>query len=135
VHFLQQHSKAGVTSDEDISVDDSAEESASAREVEKNEIKPAPASGDKHLRNFMIFSDYDTYREAFALSEHRQPRQKICPITRMPAKYFDPVTRLPYANLQAFRILRETYYTQLEAKGNKDDPEVCYSSRVGNLIS
>jgi hypothetical protein len=50
--------------------------------------------------------------------------QKICPITRLPAKYFDPVTKLPYANLQAFRILREAYYSQLELKGDKSDPEV-----------
>jgi hypothetical protein len=45
-------------------------------------------------------------------------------VTRLPAKYFDPVTRLPYANLQAFRVLREAYYTQLEAKGDRSDPEV-----------
>ena len=47
------------------------------------------------------------------------------PITRLPAKYYDPVTQHPYANLQAFRILRETYYNQLEQKGDKSDPEVC----------
>ena len=42
---------------------------------------------------------------------------KVCPVTRLPAKYFDPVTELPYANLQAFKIIREAYYQQLEAKG------------------
>jgi vacuolar protein sorting-associated protein 72 len=36
------------------------------------------------------------------------------------------VTKLPYANLQAFRILREAYYSQLEIKGDKNDPEVIY---------
>lgn len=43
---------------------------------------------------------------------------------RKPAKYFDPVTQLPYGNLQAFRILRETYYKQLELKGDVNDPEI-----------
>jgi len=33
------------------------------------------------------------------------PAHRICPITRLPAKYFDPVTELPYANLQVFILL------------------------------
>ncbi len=43
---------------------------------------------------------------------------------RLPARYFDPVTQLPYATLQAFRILREAYYQQLEAKGDVTNPEI-----------
>lgn len=77
-----------------------------------------------HERTFLTFSDFDTFRGTFPRRKPRTPQQKVCPITRLPAKYFDPVTRLPYANLQAFRFIRETYYTQLEAKGNKEDPEV-----------
>lgn len=42
----------------------------------------------------------------------------------MKAKYFDPITNLPFSNLQAFRILREAYYQQVEAKGNKNQPEI-----------
>jgi len=38
----------------------------------------------------------------------------ICPITRLPARYFDPVTQQPYYSIQAFKILREAYYVQLE---------------------
>ena len=34
------------------------------------------------------------------------------------------MTQLPYATLQAFRILRETYCKQLELKGDVNDPEV-----------
>ena len=56
--------------------------------------------------------------------------QKICPITRLAAKYFDPVTRHPYANLQAFKILREAYYSQLELKGDKNDPEVNCKAKI-----
>jgi vacuolar protein sorting-associated protein 72 len=48
----------------------------------------------------------------------RIPGVKVCPVTRLPAKYFDPVTKLPYANLQAFKIIREAYYQQLETKGD-----------------
>ena len=75
-------------------------------------------------RTFLTFSDFDSLRSTFPVKKPRQPQQKICPITRLPAKYFDPVTRLPYANLQAFRVLRDHYYQQLEKMGDKSDPEV-----------
>ena len=77
-----------------------------------------------HERTFLTFSDHATFRKAFPVSKRRLIAGKTCPITRLPAKYFDPVTQHPYANLQAFRILRETYYNQLELKGDKTDPEV-----------
>ncbi len=119
-----------------ISVDDSdAEKEKEDEEEDKGSKKPSQE------RTFLTFSDFETFRRAFpkgrrhrqqqqqrqqgpALSSSQPPHAKICPITRLPAKYFDPVTRLPYANLQAFKILREAYYVQLEAKGNKGDPEV-----------
>ena len=75
-------------------------------------------------RTFLTFSDHGSYRDAFPLQQRRLTQNRTCPITRLPAKYFDPVTQHPYANLQAFRILRETYYNQLEQKGDKNDPEV-----------
>lgn len=43
---------------------------------------------------------------------------------RLPARYFDPVTRLPYNSVQAYRILREAYYQQLEDKGDPSCPPV-----------
>ncbi|XP_017847561.1 vacuolar protein sorting-associated protein 72 homolog [Drosophila busckii] len=49
----------------------------------------------------------------------------ICPITRLPARYFDPVTQQPYYSIQAFKILREAYYMQLEQQGAQNDqPEL-----------
>ena len=84
---------------------------------------------EKQERTFLTFSDDDTFRQHFPgqnqKEQTRQPiQQRICPVTRLPAKYFDPVTKLPYANLQAFRTLREAYHTQLELKGDRNDPEV-----------
>lgn len=54
----------------------------------------------------------------------RDFRSTMCPITRLPAKYFDPVTRVPYHNLTAFKIIREAYYQQLEEYGNRENPAV-----------
>ncbi|BFF92474.1 vacuolar protein sorting-associated protein 72 homolog [Drosophila madeirensis] len=54
-----------------------------------------------------------------------KPSSGICPITRLPARYFDPVTQQPYYSIQAFKILREAYYMQLETQsGNSDQPEM-----------
>ena len=67
---------------------------------------------------------FQKLKENFPKSNRRLPAPKICPVTRLPAKYFDPVTELPYANLQAFKIIREAYYQQLETRGDKTDPEI-----------
>lgn len=38
-----------------------------------------------------------------------------CAITGLPAKYRDPVTGLPYANLEAFKIIREQHTPKEQA--------------------
>ncbi|CAH8674368.1 unnamed protein product [Schistosoma rodhaini] len=43
-------------------------------------------------------------------------RLRICPITGLPARYLDPLTLTPYANLAAFRVLRRLYSIHLETK-------------------
>ncbi|CAL8107998.1 unnamed protein product [Calicophoron daubneyi] len=45
-----------------------------------------------------------------------RPRRhvRICPISGLPARYVDPVTLTPYANLAAFRVLRRLYAIHLE---------------------
>lgn len=48
----------------------------------------------------------------------------FCLNFRRPARYIDPVTQLPYSSIDAFRIIREAYYQQLEARGDKSNPAV-----------
>lgn len=79
-----------------ISVDDEDKE-----EEEENREKFKKTGSQ--ARTYLTFSDFDTFRKTFPKIKPKQNPQKICPITRLPAKYFDPVTRLPYASLQAFR--------------------------------
>lgn len=43
-----------------------------------------------------------------------------CP-NRLPAKYLDSMTQLPYKNVQTFRLLREAYYQQLESRTDLND--------------
>lgn len=42
-------------------------------------------------------------------------------IDRLAAKYLDPMTQLPYKNVQTFRLLREAYYQQLEGRTDLND--------------
>ena len=40
----------------------------------------------------------------------------VCPITGKAAKYKDPLTMQPYANKEAFKIIREKYFSKEEEK-------------------
>merc|ERR1719259_637072 len=112
-----------------VEVDDTVGHGTSSIIRQKeNEISKSPAN-KRHERTFVTFSDFETFRDNFPAQSQTGDRtgsrgNRICPITRVPAKYFDPVTQMPYANPQAFRILREAYYSQLELKGDRNDPEV-----------
>jgi vacuolar protein sorting-associated protein 72 len=61
----------------------------------------------KHIRNFIIFSDETTLNENFKKSEQKTSNPKFCVITGLPAKYFDPATQSPYANLYAYKVLKD----------------------------
>ncbi|XP_033096446.1 vacuolar protein sorting-associated protein 72 homolog [Anneissia japonica] len=63
----------------------------------------------KCSRNFITFSDVNTYNEYFTHKKMRSHGKQICPVTRLPAKYLDPITNIPYATIQAFKLIRETY--------------------------
>lgn len=78
-------------------------------------------------RTFITFNNDigdNLFEHYFPKAIKKERRSQICAITRLPARYFDPVTQLPYRNKQAFKILREAYYQQLEDRGNPDNPTV-----------
>lgn len=122
--------------EEDDAVDnDAASTATNTNKIDANS-KSAAATGPRCERTFITF-DNDLDERAFlsyfpsttaaAAQRQRQQRQRIntvCPITRLPARYFDPMTQLPYRNVQAFKILREAYYQQLEGQCNVDKPDV-----------
>ncbi|RZF49195.1 hypothetical protein LSTR_LSTR012460 [Laodelphax striatellus] len=82
-------------------------------------------TGAKCERTFITFSKPEIFERFFPQKDPPKPHvPNYCTITRHPAKYLDPVTQLPYANMHAFRVLREAYYQQLELKGDKSKPEI-----------
>ncbi|XP_017890821.1 vacuolar protein sorting-associated protein 72 homolog [Ceratina calcarata] len=74
-------------------------------------------------RTFITFENEQLFSQAFKKpsTTPRPPMKSLCAITRLPAKYLDPMTHLPYKNVQTFRLLREAYYQQLEARTDIND--------------
>lgn len=89
-------------------------------------------NGPRYERTFITFEN-DVHEKLFdeifkrrsvSSNSGRRERGKICPITKLPARYFDPVTKVPYRSVAAFKIIREAYYRQLEERGNSENPQV-----------
>ncbi|RXN39396.1 vacuolar sorting-associated 72-like protein [Labeo rohita] len=82
-------------------------------------VNPSLPSGPaKCSRTYITFSDDESFQRFFPQSPPpRIPVQEICPVTHKPALYRDPITDIPYANVQAFRIIREAYKKYVAAHG------------------
>ncbi|XP_059474423.1 vacuolar protein sorting-associated protein 72 homolog [Neocloeon triangulifer] len=101
-----------------IDVDDSL---ITVEEIKEQEI----VSNDKKCeRTFITFPDEKSLKKYFPQEKPALKPVKLCPFSRQPARYFDPVVKLPFSNVVSFRILRSTYESKLETIGDKSDPEV-----------
>lgn len=79
-------------------------------------------TGTFYERTFITFENEQLLLETFKRTTPCKPTTKaLCAITRLPAKYLDPMTQLPYKNVQTLRLLREAYYRQLEARTDVTD--------------
>jgi len=73
-------------------------------------ILPNHTAAEKCSRTFITFSDEVVYRQFFP--SHRKlcsVDKSTCPVTGLPAKYFDPLTRIPYATAEAFKVIRQSF--------------------------
>ncbi|CAF1669712.1 unnamed protein product [Adineta ricciae] len=72
-------------------------------------------NSDRCSRTFISFTHLQTYNDTFStLNTSNRRRRRLCPVTGMPAQYFDPLTQMPYASLEAFQILRRIYAEELK---------------------
>ncbi|XP_015603316.1 vacuolar protein sorting-associated protein 72 homolog [Cephus cinctus] len=79
-------------------------------------------TGSFYERTFITFENEQLFNAAFKKSAvPRPPLKALCAITRLPARYLDPITQQPYRNIQTFRLLRDAYYQQLEARTDTND--------------
>ena len=70
----------------------------------------------KQSRNFVTFSDEETLKNIFGIRKADTDMARVpqkCVATGLPAKYFDPLTNCPYANLFAFKKIREIYAAKI----------------------
>lgn len=67
--------------------------------------------------NSISFSNAEIYKKIFE-NFNRKPEtkkeEKVCAVTGNPAKYFDPLTKSFYSNVESFKILRERYFQKEE---------------------
>lgn len=70
----------------------------------------------KQRETYLTFSNNEYYRSIFD-KFNKQPDVKeknVCAITGGPAKYFDPLTKQYYSNIESFKILRERHFQKEE---------------------
>lgn len=69
-----------------------------------------PKEYPKYSRNFVVFSDSTGFPSSyFPTARPKIPKRQFCPVTGLPAKYFDPVTQSPYSTAEAFKLIRSRY--------------------------
>lgn len=76
-------------------------------------------NGEKCSRTFVTFTDERIFKDYFPQKKHKPPVKQYCPVTKKPAKYFDPITQTPYSCLKAFHCIREAYAQQQETGQKK----------------
>ena len=77
------------------------------------------SESDAYSRTLITFTEEDTFHDVFHQEPRAPPVKPICPVTRLPARYFDPVTKTAYANTKAFKVLREAYQRQVDDAENR----------------
>ncbi|CAL9069012.1 SWR1 complex subunit 2-like isoform X1 [Musa acuminata AAA Group] len=62
--------------------------------------------------SYLEFIKGASFQSEICTSSVPYPRKSFCVITGLPAKYRDPKTGLPYATLEAFKLIRERFTKQ-----------------------
>lgn len=89
--------------------------------IVKDQFSKKSSTGAVQSRNFIVFTNEETIEEIFSSKEQQKPKPKKCVITGLPAKYIDPLTKCPYANLFAFKKIRELYASKKSLHHNIND--------------
>lgn len=70
---------------------------------------PAIRYHSKDGENKIIFTQTAVIPQEINCKEGIPPKKNFCVITGKEAKYLDPLTRMPFANLEAFQRIRHLY--------------------------
>ncbi|CAH0583175.1 unnamed protein product [Chrysodeixis includens] len=105
--------------DEEVNIED-----VTAKEEKPSRKKENTRYHERTLLSFENDIKDEAFNACFPKSKPKKRRQMLCAVTKRPARYIDPITKLPYRSVDAFRIIREAYYQQLEARGDRNDPQL-----------
>ncbi|XP_045767674.1 vacuolar protein sorting-associated protein 72 homolog [Maniola jurtina] len=103
--------------DEEISIED-----VSMKEEKQPKVKENVKYYERTLLSFENDIKDEAFNACFPQKKPKRRRELLCAVTKRPARYIDPITKLPYRSVDAFRIIREAYCQQLEARGDRNDP-------------
>ncbi|XP_045487861.1 vacuolar protein sorting-associated protein 72 homolog [Pieris rapae] len=102
------------------------DEEITLNDEKKTENKPKRKNNVTYYERTLLSFENDiknvAFNKCFPQSKPRRKREMLCAVTKRPARYIDPITKLPYRSVDAFRIIREAYYQQLEARGDRSHP-------------
>ncbi|CAH0399242.1 unnamed protein product [Chilo suppressalis] len=122
--ILEKEEKPIKTDVDVIGIDEELDIAKVAKEEKPTKLT---RSNTSYFERTLLSFENDIKDEAFnACFPQKQPRRRrelLCAVTKRPARYIDPITKLPYRSVDAFRIIREAYYQQLEARGDRNDPQ------------
>ncbi|XP_034828648.1 vacuolar protein sorting-associated protein 72 homolog [Maniola hyperantus] len=103
--------------DEEITIED-----VSMKEDKPPKVKENVKYYERTLLSFENDIKDEAFNACFPQTKPKRRRELLCAVTKRPARYIDPITKLPYRSVDAFRIIREAYCQQLEARGDRNDP-------------
>ncbi|XP_006659017.1 SWR1 complex subunit 2 [Oryza brachyantha] len=75
-------------------------------------IRFCSRDGESHLE----FINGALFGSELCTTSAPYPEKPICAVTGLPAKYRDPKTGLPYATMEAFKIIRESFLKEVDKK-------------------
>ncbi|XP_026485514.2 vacuolar protein sorting-associated protein 72 homolog isoform X1 [Vanessa tameamea] len=103
--------------DEEISI-----ENVTMKDEKPTKTKECIKYHERTLISFENDIKNKAFNACFPQKKPKRRRELLCAVTKRPARYIDPITKLPYRSVDAFRIIREAYCQQLEARADRSDP-------------
>jgi hypothetical protein len=66
--------------------------------------------------DYVTFSNPEIYTKLFEnFNRKQEPKERnVCVVTGQPAKYFDPLTKQYYSDIESFKLIRERYFQKEE---------------------
>jgi hypothetical protein len=82
-----------------------------------------------------LFPKYSAFSINSNLIHYFRPNRReyrVCAVTGRPARYFDPLTKLPYADMAAFRTIRDKYKEFLMTEQQREPAMAMNGNSRGN---